>query len=298
MATKERDRLFINKSDRKDYEMLLKSKDSPFLSRRNKVPFVIAMLFGVKARTRTRLKKKDGWIYVDYLNDDEESIIKAIAVFEAGDLNVLLDKDRVYTIAEEYAATGIKLLKAKVFSGGYGTFAKKLESDLITLLESKVTASPTKAPKKPRASKTNPLLENAMHSLANALEFFQKTEERHRQATLVEMDQAVEYALKALLFQVDSSKFMGKDWAHLTYDKALKKVEELEVAIPNNSLLRKAHSARNKAQHRGVIASASWTRVHLQNVFDFLKQFCAENFQLNIEDMISEELLPDFSNSS
>jgi hypothetical protein len=44
---------------------------------------------------------------------------------------VLLDEQKVYSIAEQYATGGVKLLKNKVFSGEYGSYAKKLESDLL-----------------------------------------------------------------------------------------------------------------------------------------------------------------------
>ncbi len=264
----------------------------------------MAMLLGLEESTRTALRKKDGWIFIDYLSEEELSIIKAIAVFEMGNLNILLDKDKMFTIAEEYAATGIRLLKERVFSGGYGTFAKKFESDLVTVFENVIKSSIDKPKgievkkKSPAVSRVNPLLENAMYSFTNALEFCQKNEERHRQATIVEMDQAVEYIFKALLFQVNSTEFMEKDWEHLTYDKAMKKVEDLGIAIPSKSLLQKAHSARNKAQHRGIIASASWMRVHLKNVYCFLNQFCTDNFQFDITKEIPEDLLLDFINSS
>lgn len=43
----------------------------------------------------------------------------------------MLDKQKIYSIAEQYATGGISLLKAKVMSGEYGSYAKKLESDLL-----------------------------------------------------------------------------------------------------------------------------------------------------------------------
>lgn len=54
----------------------------------------------------------------------------------------------------------------------------------------------------------NPLLKTAIYSLMNALEFFQRGEERHRQGSLIFMDQAVEYVLKAKLYQVNPIKFL------------------------------------------------------------------------------------------
>lgn len=136
----------------------------------------------------------------------------------------------------------------------------------------------------------NPMLENAIHSLSNALEFFQKEGERYRQAVLIEMDQAVEYILKAFLFQINSNEFIRKDWEHMDYDKAMVRVEQCGVTIAGKSLLKKAHKARNDAQHRGVIASTSWTRFHIKNIYKFLHQFCLENFDLDINYIIPMKL--------
>ena len=58
-------------------------------------------------------------------------MISALAVTEEESLDVLLDKKKVYSIAEEYAAGGIKQLKEMIFGGGYASFNKLLESELI-----------------------------------------------------------------------------------------------------------------------------------------------------------------------
>ncbi len=130
MENKMPDRLNIRKSDRKDYNRLLE-KDSPFSGKENKDLFMMALIIGFHEETRVKLDGKEGFFLLYHLNDKENSIIKAIAVAEEGDLNILLDKKKVYSIVEEYAAGGIKLLKDKVFSGGYGSYIKKLESELI-----------------------------------------------------------------------------------------------------------------------------------------------------------------------
>ena len=129
MENKGPDRLNIRRSDRKDYARLLE-KDSPFAGKENKDLFIMAMVVGFREGARVELDRKEGFIRIEYLNPNEESIIKAIAVAEEGGLDILLDKRKVYSIAEEYAAGGIKLLKDKVFSGGYGSYIKKLESEL------------------------------------------------------------------------------------------------------------------------------------------------------------------------
>lgn len=137
MDNKEPDRLYIKKSDFDDYKRLIEEKDSPLHGKDNKYLFMMAMCIGFHEGIKTELpvgNKKD-YVRLEYLTDKERSIIKALAVAEEGNLDVLLDKKKVYSIAEQYAATGIKLLKDKVFSGGYGSFSKKLESELVDELK-------------------------------------------------------------------------------------------------------------------------------------------------------------------
>lgn len=123
------DRLYVSNKD--DYKRI-QERDSPLAQKENKYIFMMAMVIGYKEGSRVNLPKgKEEWVRTEYLNSDEKSVIKAIAVAEEGSLDVLLDKKKVYSIAEEYAAGGIKLLKNSIFSGGYGSFIKKLESELV-----------------------------------------------------------------------------------------------------------------------------------------------------------------------
>ena len=122
--------LNIRKADKDDYKRLME-KDSPFAGKDDKDLFLMAMIMGFSERSRTPLdRQKDSFVRIEYLKEREKSIITAIAVADEGDLSVLADKRKVYSIAEEYAAGGIKLLKEKVL-GGYGSFIKKLESELV-----------------------------------------------------------------------------------------------------------------------------------------------------------------------
>jgi hypothetical protein len=146
------------------------------------------------------------------------------------------------------------------------------------------------------AELSNPLLDSSILSLSNALEAFQKNGERHRQSALIQMDQAVEYILKAALFQEDSVQFMKNDWENMTYEKAFQRLEEDDVSIPKKELLKKAHSARNEAQHRGIVCNISWTRFHMKNIYDFMRDFTMENFGISIDEVIPVGLQLGFYN--
>ena len=130
MANKTRDRVFIRKSDRENYKAL--QDQELFKGRANKEVFMMAMAVGFREGDRIEFRKgeKDGFFLLKDLNEKEKSIFFAMAVSEE-DLNVLSDEDKVYTIAEEYANAGIKLLKSKVLVKEPGSYIKKLESELV-----------------------------------------------------------------------------------------------------------------------------------------------------------------------
>lgn len=135
------DRFYVDKRDLSDFNRL-KEKDTPFAGSQNKDVFLAAMVVGYHEGARVPLKTKEGYFMKSYLKDEELALINAIAVAEEKSLNVLLDPQKVFSIAEEYAAGGIQLLKEKVFSEEYGSYAKKLESELLRTYEKAVAEQP------------------------------------------------------------------------------------------------------------------------------------------------------------
>lgn len=129
MQRKVPDRFYIPSSDRSRY-VKLTEKDASFGDCDYKHVFLMALAVGFAEGGRRSLGKKFGYFRTEYLNDEEYSLIKAIAVAEEGNLEVLRDKGKVHTIAEEYAAGGITLLESKVNSGEYGSYIKRLQASL------------------------------------------------------------------------------------------------------------------------------------------------------------------------
>jgi dnd system-associated protein 4 len=125
------DRLYVRKEDLRDFKLLQEEKDSPFYKKDNKSVFIMAMTMGLKRGVQVPLQNKEGFIREEYLNDVERSLIKAVAISTENDLSVLANMQRVYQIAEEYAAGGIKYLKDSVLTERYGTYLKRLESELL-----------------------------------------------------------------------------------------------------------------------------------------------------------------------
>jgi len=124
------DRFYVDKKDFSDFNRL-KENDTPFAGAHSKEVFLAAMVVGYHEGCRIEIKNREGYFHEKDLSKEDAALIRAIAVAEEGGLNVLLNKQKVYSIAEQYATGGISLLKAKVLSGEYGSYAKKLESELL-----------------------------------------------------------------------------------------------------------------------------------------------------------------------
>jgi len=127
------DRLSIEKANRDTYDKL--KKLDIFSKYDNKSLFLMSMVFGFNKRKQTPLKTTDGYVRESYLRESDESLIRAVAVYEKNDLNVLLNKKEVYKIAEEYANTGIKIIDQMISDSDEAEFIKQLEYLLLEKYE-------------------------------------------------------------------------------------------------------------------------------------------------------------------
>lgn len=132
--TRKVDRLFIRKEAVESYERLKKEPSGFLRGKENKELFIMAMIYGFLNKSRLKLDKKEGFVREEYLNDEYRTVIKAIAIKEDG-LEVLLNLQKVYSIAEEYAAGGISYLKSDVLSKKGGSYIKRLEELLVGLYD-------------------------------------------------------------------------------------------------------------------------------------------------------------------
>ncbi len=130
------DRFHIRKSDRTAYNEL-KLKGSPFEDRsplkdqKNRVLFMMALITGFKEDNRVELDTREGFILDKYLTRRDFVVINAIAISVEGDLDVLADTKKVYSIAEEYAAGGILFLKSEILDDSHGSYTKRLEAKIL-----------------------------------------------------------------------------------------------------------------------------------------------------------------------
>lgn len=127
MESKEPTILYCRKGEKKLYERI-KEEEDLFRDADLKDIFIMAMVKGFLEGKRNKLDKREsgGLIRSSYLDDIDKSIIKSIVVAVEGRLDILLDKKRVYSIAEEFASGGIKLLANEIASGEFGSYKNRL----------------------------------------------------------------------------------------------------------------------------------------------------------------------------
>jgi len=80
--------------------------------------FLMAACLGFQLRRRKPLPKGDKKreIRLDTFNDRDFYILKAIAIVESGDVEILLDTREILHIAEEYAYVGIRELEMSLLN--------------------------------------------------------------------------------------------------------------------------------------------------------------------------------------
>jgi len=127
MERKIPDRIYVPSRD--EYKKLTE-KESPLAGKELKHIFLFALAIGYYENLRKELpKQKDDLIRIEYLSEEEKCIIKAIAINSCGEINIIMDKKSIYSIAEEFAAGGIEVLKNMISSNEYGSFIKSIGND-------------------------------------------------------------------------------------------------------------------------------------------------------------------------
>ncbi|SDA65064.1 hypothetical protein [Methanobrevibacter millerae] len=136
---KTKNRIFIRKKDREIYQSI-KTANGILSKASNSELFVMAMVLGFKEKGKGSLKNissdaNEGFIRIESVDDDSWNMIKAFALYEEEDVNVLGDIDKMLDIAEKYANEGIKVLN-KVYFDKDTDFTEVLEEKLINEFDS------------------------------------------------------------------------------------------------------------------------------------------------------------------
>jgi hypothetical protein len=122
----------------------------------------------------------------------------------------------------------------------------------------------------------------SVYSLRNALELYQKNDERRRFGAIILMDLSVEYALKAKLYQINAPEFIGNQ-NNLGFKEVMndKRIEFLEH---EKGYLWKVHEIRNFAQHRVSIPDSLNAKQSMIWLCKFIERFSRDNFKVDVND--------------
>ena len=112
--SKQRELVTIEKKWHQLYKDLSEGKDAPFTTMKD--VFLMAAVIGHNKRRRKQLgsSRERPFRWSQLQTDTDVPLIRALAIAEEGDIEILSDMDRILTIAEEYANEGIVDLEAQV----------------------------------------------------------------------------------------------------------------------------------------------------------------------------------------
>lgn len=100
---------------------------------KNKDVFLISMAWGFFHDTKSPPIKRSGTgVRIEYLDDEDRSLIRAIHFAETQDLDALLDEDAGFEIAELFAEGGIQLLAEQMKKPG--DFSEAFAAEIVQLL--------------------------------------------------------------------------------------------------------------------------------------------------------------------
>lgn len=94
-------------------EMVRKDSDTPFSDMLRSDVFIYAMSLGFNAKRKTPFHKdeRSNSLPAGAFNGSKRWLMRALAVSDTGELETILDNNKVVQIAESYANTGIDILK-------------------------------------------------------------------------------------------------------------------------------------------------------------------------------------------
>ena len=112
----QRDRIYIDASHHEIYnDLITEQEDSPKPFESMKDLFLCATLIGYRHGERMPLEKRVGiFTWAQFSVQEEVPVLRALAIAETGDVNVLANQDELLTIAEEYANAGIVEIQEQV----------------------------------------------------------------------------------------------------------------------------------------------------------------------------------------
>jgi dnd system-associated protein 4 len=108
-----RDSIHIDRRHHEVYTQLTVGPEAPFKTMKDL--FMLAACVGYSRERRTPLSgQREIFRWPVFSAQEDVPILRAIAIAETGDTDVLVDQDQLLTIAEEYANSGVEEIKLEV----------------------------------------------------------------------------------------------------------------------------------------------------------------------------------------
>jgi hypothetical protein len=90
-------------------------------SEKNKVNnldrFMLCLGIGLESKEKREVPpRKSDAVRLEYLKESTFAILKAVALMDSQEPMILLDEDKIFDIAEQYAASGLKILTLEMNS--------------------------------------------------------------------------------------------------------------------------------------------------------------------------------------
>ena len=142
----------------------------------------------------------------------------------------------------------------------------------------------------------SPLFQSALELFAHAIEHFNRGDERDRKFVILHLANAVELLLKDFLLDIGESIYKNKNpketvsiWTAIAKLKE-KESEKGKIRIPSTNKIEILIDERNALQHRYGFPNEITTIFHMENTYNFLKDFLRENYGLEIDEVIKDFL--------
>jgi hypothetical protein len=139
----------------------------------------------------------------------------------------------------------------------------------------------------------SPLFQSALELFAHAIEHFNRGEERDRKFVILHLANAVEIILKDFLLDLGESIYKNPKETVSIWEAIRKLKEEEEkgkIKIPSTNKIEILIDERNALQHRYGFPNEITTIFHMENTYNFLKEFLRENYELEIDEVIKDFL--------
>jgi len=141
----------------------------------------------------------------------------------------------------------------------------------------------------------SPLFQSALELLAHAIEHFNRGDEKDRKFVLLHLANSVELILKDFLLDLGESIYKNPKetvniWGAIKKLKEKENEEEEKIRIPSTNKIEILIDERNALQHRYGFPNEITTIFHMENAYDFFKEFLRDNYGLEIDEVIKDFL--------